>query len=49
MPPDMILSPQLLTRMFNETFGKDRTTLDRQWRAYMRSLRTDAEKVLENR
>jgi hypothetical protein len=49
MPPDMVLSPQLLTRLFNETFGKDRTTLDRQWRAYMRSLKTDAEKVLENR
>ncbi|MEQ8791326.1 MAG: DUF1570 domain-containing protein [Pirellulaceae bacterium] len=49
MPPDVMLSPELLTRIFDETFGKDRRALDSQWRAYMRSLKTDADVVLENR
>jgi hypothetical protein len=49
MPPDVILSPEVLTKAFNEVFGEDRTRLDSDWRTYMRSLKTDLEKVLEEK
>ncbi|MEX2025797.1 MAG: DUF1570 domain-containing protein, partial [Pirellulaceae bacterium] len=49
MPPDVVLSPQVLTQLFDEVFGKDRTALDREWRAYMRSLKTDVDIVLQGK
>jgi hypothetical protein len=49
MPPDVVLSPEVLTKLFDEVFGKDRALLDAEWRAYMRSLKSDVDLVLENR
>ena len=43
MPPDVRLNPDLLTQLFTEQFGADRQSLDQDWRAYMRTLRTDLE------
>ena len=47
MPPDLILSPDVLTRLFTESFGEDRDGLDLQWRSYMRSLKTDLEVYID--
>ncbi|MCA9123003.1 MAG: DUF1570 domain-containing protein [Planctomycetaceae bacterium] len=47
MPPDVLISPQVLTDLFSESFGTDRRSLDNEWRAYMRSLKTDLELILE--
>jgi hypothetical protein len=49
MPPDVILSPEVLTKAFNEVYGEDRARLDSDWRTYMRSLKTDLERVLEEK
>jgi hypothetical protein len=49
MPPDVLLSPELLGKVFDEAFGADRSRLDSDWRTYMRSLKTDVERVLEER
>lgn len=46
MPPDIIMSPQVLTMLFDDTFQSDRNTLDAEWHAYMRTLRTDLEIIL---
>ena len=48
MPPDIIMSPELLTELFDKVFGSDRKELDQDWRAYMRSLKTDMEKLEAN-
>lgn len=45
MPPDVRLNPELLTQLFNKVFGVDRKQLDQEWRAYMRTLRTDLENL----
>ncbi|MBI2477961.1 MAG: DUF1570 domain-containing protein [Planctomycetia bacterium] len=47
MPPDVLISPQVLTELFSESFGTDRRGLDNEWRAYMRTLKTDLEIILE--
>ncbi len=47
MPSDFMLTPRVLNRLFSEVFGDDRSALDFQWRSYMRSLKTDVEKYLE--
>jgi hypothetical protein len=47
MPPDVLISPQVLTDLFSESFGSDRRSLDNEWRAYMRSLKTDLELILD--
>ncbi len=47
MPPDVLISPQVLTELFSESFGTDRRALDNEWRAYMRTLKTDLELILE--
>ncbi len=49
MPPDVMLNPTVLTGLFNEAFGEDRARLELEWRTYMRSLRTDLERALEER
>lgn len=46
MPPDVVLNPAVLKQLFRETVGEP-TTLDGQWRAYMNSLKTDIELILE--
>jgi hypothetical protein len=48
MPPDVPLSAELLTSIFDEAFGTDRERLDTEWRLYMRSLRTDLQMILED-
>lgn len=49
MPPDIVLSPELLTKLFDEIFGTDRQTLDDEWRDYMSSLKTDMEIITKER
>ncbi len=48
MPPDLPLSSEALTQLFDEAFaGIDRRTLDAEWHVYMSSLKTDLEMILE--
>lgn len=47
MPPDVALSQDLLTELFNKAFGTNRNALDQEWRSYMRSLKTDMDLVIE--
>ncbi len=49
MPPDIILSPDLLNKLFAEEFKMDRKDLDTEWRGYMRSLKTDVDQVMDNK
>jgi hypothetical protein len=49
MPPDIILSPDVLTKLFDEELGADRKTLDYEWRDYMNSLKTDMELITKDR
>lgn len=49
MPPDVVLAPELLGKVFSEVFGEDRTRLDSDWRTYMRTLKTDLEKIMDER
>jgi len=46
MPPHVMLNPHVLTEIFNDAFAKDRPRLETEWRAYMRSLKTDLEVTL---
>ncbi|MBI3464765.1 MAG: DUF1570 domain-containing protein [Planctomycetes bacterium] len=46
MPPDVVLSADLLNKLFNEAFPMERGALDQEWRGYMRELKTDQEEVL---
>ncbi|MFN3153312.1 DUF1570 domain-containing protein [Bremerella sp.] len=48
LPEATHTSPAELQRVFDKIFGKDKQVLDGEWRAYMRSLKTDLEKVLED-
>lgn len=47
LPPDVILNQELLTNLFDKSFGTDRKQLDQEWRDYMRKLKTDEEKLEE--
>jgi hypothetical protein len=47
MPPDIVFSPEVLTKLFDETFGTDRRRLDAEWRSYMRGLKTEVERIME--
>jgi hypothetical protein len=47
MPPDVIISQDVLTELFHTTVG-EASKLDAEWRIYMRSLKTDLERVLED-
>jgi hypothetical protein len=48
MPPDLPLSAASLNELFDEAFtGIDRHQLDYEWRAYMLTLKTDVEQILE--
>lgn len=46
MPPDVQLSPDLLMEIFSRAFGSDHQALDTEWKAYMRTIKTDME-ILE--
>ncbi len=48
LPKAMHAEPAELQAAFDKVFGKDKQALDGQWRAYMRGLKTDLEKTLEN-
>ena len=48
MPPDVALTPELLTSLFSRVFGSDHKTLDQEWRSYMRTLKTDLERLEES-
>jgi len=45
MPPDVALDPDLLKELFSRVFGSDHKALDREWRSYMRTLKTDFERL----
>ena len=45
LPPDIALSPELLTQIFDKAFGTDRKSLDAEWRSYMRTLKTDLQRL----
>lgn len=47
MPPHVPLNPSLLTDVFHQVFGQDSSGLDHEWRQYMRSLKTDVERLEE--
>jgi hypothetical protein len=47
MPPDVHLSPALLTSLFSEVFGDDHHGLESEWRSYMRGLKTSKEELLD--
>jgi hypothetical protein len=48
MPPDLPLSQEALTQLFDEAFaGTDRRSLDAEWHAYMAKLKTDIEIILD--
>jgi hypothetical protein len=49
LPPDTFLSQEVINRLFDECIGTDRASLDQQWRAYMNSLKTDVELILEGK
>jgi hypothetical protein len=50
MPPDLILSAEVVNAVFDESFrGIPRKSLESEWRAYRSTLRTDLELVLEDR
>lgn len=48
LPEATHTSPAELQSVFDKVFGKDKQALDGEWRAYMRSLKTDLEKALED-
>jgi hypothetical protein len=47
MPPDAHLSSEVVNRLFDEEIKVKRPILDQQWRAYMRTLKTDIEELLD--
>lgn len=48
MPPDITLNQEVLLKLFDRAFGKDRAAMTLEWRAYMRSLKTDFERAIES-
>lgn len=48
MPPDVTLNPDVLLELFDRAFGDDREKLTLDWRAYMRTLKTDYEQAIES-
>jgi hypothetical protein len=41
MPPDVALSPDLLSQVFSGAFGSDHKALQQEWRGSMRTLKSD--------
>ena len=46
---DDAITEKDLVESFNEVFGKNRLALDIEWRQYMRTLKTDLQRVLEEK
>jgi hypothetical protein len=42
-PPDTPISADVLNELFDQVFGAERKKLEREWRDYMRDLKTDME------
>jgi len=49
LPPDTVLSQEIVNELFDECLQIDRAILDQQWRGYMASLKTDIELILEGK
>lgn len=47
MPPDVIFSPEVLHKTFDEAVKIDRDKLTRDWRNYMDDLKTDVDLMME--
>jgi hypothetical protein len=48
-PKDTRISEAKLQTLFSQAFGKNRSTLDAEWREYMGSLKTDIQIMLEEK
>lgn len=48
LPPDILFDATLLNKLFDETFGDQKRTIESQWRVYMKGLKTDLEKAQES-
>lgn len=48
MPPDIVFSPDTLSKTFDEVIKIDRDKLTREWRDYMDELKTDVEVLKED-
>lgn len=48
VPPEVKLNPDLLQKLFHHAVKSDMSTLDGEWKAYMKSLKTDLEKLEES-
>jgi hypothetical protein len=47
VPPEVSLSPEMLVKLFHHAVKTDITALDAEWKAYMKSLKTDLERLEE--
>jgi hypothetical protein len=47
MPPDTFLSQDIIKQIFDESVRVERDALDREWRSYMGTLKTDLDLILE--
>ncbi len=47
VPPDVRLSPDMLVKLFHHAVKSDIHALDAEWKAYMKSLKTDLERLEE--
>jgi hypothetical protein len=47
MPPDTFLSKDIINEVFDESVPVSRDALDREWRSYMGTLKTDLDLILE--
>jgi hypothetical protein len=45
MPPDVRLNPDLLGHVFSRAFGDEHVALQQEWRGYMRTLKSDIERM----
>jgi hypothetical protein len=45
MPRDVVLNPDLLGELFSRAFGSDHQALQQEWRSYMRTLKSDVERL----
>lgn len=48
VPSNVILSPDLLLKLFRHVYGPNLAALDAEWKIYMKSLKTDLEKLEES-
>lgn len=47
MPPDTFLNQEVINQLFDDSIPASREALDREWRSYMGTLKTDLELILE--